>query len=86
VAREESGDAVPGGDLAGVLEPEGEKGGGRGREGGTDFFGVEIAVGEAGHVLSEGEADHSRGDGGLDDGLERVFGMARTELPGVTVH
>jgi hypothetical protein len=85
VAREESGDAVTGGDLAGVLERRGEKGGGGGR-GGTDFFGVEIAVGEAGHVLSEGKADHSRGDGGLDDGLQRVFGMARTELPGVTVH
>lgn len=35
MAREESGDAVSGGDLAGVLEPEGEKGGGAG-EGGRD--------------------------------------------------
>ena len=58
-----------------------------GREGGAVevyLFRVKV-YGFAGHVLCQTEDLHLLADGGLNDFLEGVFGMARAELARVAV-
>lgn len=54
----------------------------------THGFDIWVAVGFGfpGHLLSPGEGGHAGGDGCLDDGLEIVLGMSKTELPRVIMY
>lgn len=51
-----------------------------------DFFWIEIFGLHAWHVFGESESLETARYSRLDDGLERVFGVARAELAGMAVH